>query len=396
MKRKWEATRRGATAALGLVVVLAAAGTLLAAADTWKAAANGTFSVGTNWTDGTAPGAADLDLTSAHRLTLTGTTTVDPSYRLMLSGGQLTTGSLVVNGTFDFQRGTLALTGPAGLIIGTTGPFGSSLTLNDGCRANVTSALTVNSAAQLVIDGGQVTAASAGNFGMILLAGGGLSCSTTLANQPSGRLVVDTLGNLETPGAITNAGRLELLGGAARGGGAGTLTNTGLILGSGEIAKATTNQTNAGIRVEAGNHLVFSGTNGTNSGYINVLGGTVEFLQALANGSTGKITGRGTYVFDGGLANLGAMQFSGGPTDVYGSVSLAGTGKVINSGGYNVATFYNAVDHRGSEIRTSATNTTVFFGAVTGPGSFTGAGTVQFEGAYSPGASPALITFGAT
>jgi hypothetical protein len=54
--------------------------------------------------------------------------------------------------------------------------------------------------------------------------------------------------------------------------------------------------------------------------------------------------------------------------------------------------FNDNVTHNGDEIRTSPTNTTVFFGNVTGAGPFTGPGTVRFEGTFSPGNSPAVVT----
>jgi hypothetical protein len=90
------------------------------------------------------------------------------------------------------------------------------------------------------------------------------------------------------------------------------------------------------------------------------------------------------------------MQFSGGPTDIFGSVSFtggAGGGEMINSGGSNVVTFYGDVTHNGDEIRTSATNSTVFFGTVSGAGPFTGPGAVRIEGTLVPGSSPTALTF---
>jgi hypothetical protein len=90
------------------------------------------------------------------------------------------------------------------------------------------------------------------------------------------------------------------------------------------------------------------------------------------------------------------MQFSGGVADVFGAIGLVGGatgGKIINSGSGNLVTFYDDVIHNGAEIRTSAGNTSVFFGSVSGAGNFTGTGTVQFEGGYSPGNSPAAVGF---
>src|SRR5262249_43159144 len=43
-------------------------------------------------------------------VTLTGTTTIDPSHTLTLSGGTLNTGSLTVSGTFAFNARTVGIT----------------------------------------------------------------------------------------------------------------------------------------------------------------------------------------------------------------------------------------------------------------------------------------------
>src|SRR6185295_14485948 len=45
-------------------------------------------------------------------------------------------------------------------------------------------------------------------------------------------------------------------------------------------------------------------------------------------------------------------------------------------------------------VQVSTGSPAVYFGAVSGPGSFPGGGTNIFEGDLSPGASPALITYG--
>ncbi|MCX5683816.1 MAG: PEP-CTERM sorting domain-containing protein, partial [Planctomycetota bacterium] len=100
-------------------------------------------------------------------------------------------------------------------------------------------------------------------------------------------------------------------------------------------------------------------------------------------------SGRGTLIADGGHMNYGAMTFSSGPTDVYGDMTNWGT--VISTGGATV-TFYDDVDNSG-EIRTSTGCATVFLGALTGGGSFTGTGTVYIEGDLRPGHSPAVIEF---
>ena len=47
-----------------------------------------------------------------------GTTTIDAFHTLTLDGGSFSTDELVNNGTFDFQRGRLAITGAGGLTVG--------------------------------------------------------------------------------------------------------------------------------------------------------------------------------------------------------------------------------------------------------------------------------------
>jgi len=57
-------------------------------------------------------------------------------------------------------------------------------------------------------------------------------------------------------------------------------------------------------------------------GKINLQGGTAEFSQALFNGGTGQIVGRGTLKVGGtGLQNNGNIALSSGITDVFGDVN---------------------------------------------------------------------------
>jgi hypothetical protein len=85
------------------------------------------------------------------------------------------------------------------------------------------------------------------------------------------------------------------------------------------------------------------------------------------------------------------MNFAG-TANIDGSVTNASGGKIISGGG-GATIFYDDVVNNG-EIRTSTNGFTVFFGAVSGSGTFTGTGTVNFEGDLSPGSSPAAVSFG--
>ena len=78
-------------------------------------------------------------------------------------------------------------------------------------------------------------------------------------------------------------------------------------------------------------------------------------------------------------------------SDVFGDVTNTGSGSIVVSGLANV-TFVGDVVNNGA-IRTSAGAASVFFGAVSGAGSFPGTGTVFLEGDLRPGNSPAEVEF---
>jgi T5SS/PEP-CTERM-associated repeat protein len=335
-----------------------------------------------------------LSLNSSRSVTLSGQTTIDPFQSLVLTGGTLSTGSLVNNGTFNFTSGTLGISGSSGLtFVASGGPLGTAFTLGTGCNLSVTNATTIPGDSSLTIDGGQITSGSLDNAGSLIFQRGGLSVGGTLTNQTTGRLTISSLGSLRTPGAVTNNGRIELLGGAANLGGSGALTNGGLILGDGEIAKNTTNSFSGEIRGESGKHLLLAGSNGSNAGLITLANGDLQFSQALTN--SGTITGRGQLRVGGaGLTNNGNIAFSAGITDLYAKVTnnSGPTPKIITSGG-GATNFWDDVVNNG-EIRTSAGCRSTFFGSTSGSGTYTGTGTVDFEGDLRPGSSPAAVSIG--
>jgi hypothetical protein len=188
---------------------------------------------------------------------------------------------------------------------------------------------------------------------------------------------------------VLNAGTLEGHGHVS-----GAVDNSGIIEAVGGTLYFSTTVANLpGGRVvaSAGNKILFGHPIAENAGTISLLGGTVQSTGPATNGPGGLITGRGTLIVGGtGLTNQGTMSLSAGLTDVLGTVQNAASGKIIVSGG-GTATFWNAVDHHGTEIRVSEGCMAVFLGEVTGPGPFTGTGTKYFEGGYSPGSSAALV-----
>jgi hypothetical protein len=167
------------------------------------------------------------------------------------------------------------------------------------------------------------------------------------------------------------------------------LTNAGLVTGDGHLGGAFTNAAAGELRAEPGRSLTLYGAGNTNAGQINLYGGMLDFTQTLANNAGGFISGNGT-LKTAGLTNNGTVNFSG-LANVVGDVTNSAGGKIISSGG-GPTTFFDDVANQG-EIRTTAGSFTVFYGAATGAGSYTGPGTVNFEGDLKPGNSAAAITF---
>ena len=310
------------------------------------------FTVGTGGLLGATP-----RFTDSYQFSTTGTTTIDPFQVLAIEGGRFGTGSLVNNsGTLNFSRGTLAITGAGGMTIGS-----NSLTaLDSDSTLEVTNTVTVQSNANLVLDGGTLNA-------------GALVINAAATNQ--------------------HCGTVSLRNGTGRILGSGTISNSGLLTGDGIITAALTNNAGGELRAENNTTLALSGANGANAGTINLRGGTLEYSQPLTNSATGMIRGHGAIYFNGGLTNQGSMSFSGSSTDLYGNITMSGaSARLISSGGGTV-TVYDNFNHNGAEVRTSAGCSTTFFGNVTGTGSYTGPGTVYYEGTFSPGSSPAAVTF---
>ncbi len=299
---------------------------------------------------------SDLTLNSNRTLALVGITTIDPFHTLTLDGGTLYTDALVVNGTFDFQRGVLGITSAFGFVIGAGGSLGSNITLHEGQTLNVTYQTAIDVGALLVVESGA-------KF---------------------------------TSGSIANSGDLVLDGLAATAT-APTVSNAGLIRGEGRIVGSLINTTAGEIRAEAGKRIKLQGANSANAGIINLQGGTAEFTQALTNGPTGQITGRGTLSVGGaGLTNQGHVALSSGITDVFGDVvnNTGDAARGITVSGNADVTFWDDVNNdAGSLFRVSAGSSATFFGTYSGAGA-SGTGSVYLEADVTPGASPATASFG--
>src|SRR5262249_51903940 len=131
------------------------------------------------------------------------------------------------------------------------------------------------------------------------------------------------------------------------------------------------------------------------SGKINLQGGTAEFTNALTNGSTGQIIGRGTLKVGGvGLTNQGSIAFASGITDVFGDVNN-NTGNAslgVSISGNAAVNFWDDVTNTSGLFKVNSGSTATFFGTFSGNGITGNASDIHFEADISPGFSPASVT----
>jgi hypothetical protein len=232
-----------------------------------------------------------------------------------------------------------------------------------------------------------------------LTIGGGTGIATLqlqqggTVNAPFGVIIEETgglTGDGTLNGSVTNLGTVvaENVTIAAP----HILNNQGVVTGNGRINAVLVNQSGGEVRVANDQHLWITGAGPhLNSGQIEVIDGQLEVHGLLAN--SGRVLARNALLrFNGGLTNsTGMMLLSFGTSDIFGDIDNALRGQIVISGGSN-ATFYDNVVNNG-ELRVSAGSIAVYFGDVTGAGTFTGTGTNFFEGELSPGNSPGAVNF---
>jgi fibronectin-binding autotransporter adhesin len=247
--------------------------------------------------------------------------------------------------------GTVQLNG--GSISGSsavTNDFGGLIQSGVGTSAGVVvsgvSAPLTNSGGVIVASSNTIlnlTGFAGGNIkgGQIRLQDGAL-LDSTLAFPNSGTIVLQGPGARLTGGAITNTGTIQGAGTV----GSQVLNTTGVIRATGgELDLAGTGNTNASaaqIQAGTGNTVVVLQGLATNSGTIALSGGTFDNnSRPITNDATGFVIGSGTFR-SGGLTNNGTVRFADNPASVYGSVTTAGAGSVVNLIN-NTTTFYAPV-----------------------------------------------------
>lgn len=337
--------------------------------------------------------------------TNTGTTTLNSTGTINLGGGIFVqNGTLSRNGgDFNFTSGTFTANVPfavgAGGILGSGGGTGD-LTLGTGKTLNTSSTAT--------IDAGRTLAIGAGTYNVLgdLTVNGTLNSdsfdSFRLANGSS--LIVQNGGDIALDGDFRNGN-----GGATSilvTGAGSTFTNFGSY-----VENGSTLNVQAGANYSSLSGPVSIGTSGTGvvtvngsgssfgGGGITIgAGGTVDIQNGgfYSAGSTDIVAGGAINVNQsnaafGTMNHGGALNITGGSVGITGVISQS-AGSSITLSGNSTATFQDIYQRDAGTFTTQSGSTAIFNGAVSGPGGFDGAGTVEFHGSYSPGSSPGIVS----
>ncbi len=334
----------------------------------------------------------DMTLTSPRTLTLNGQG-LDNSGSLTLAGGTLNGNGSLVNNVSLSGYGTIG--GSGGF---TNNAFfsqsGGNLTLNNtGANANygnfdlaASKLFTLGSGATLANQGslnlngatigglgaldnaaggtisgnGAITANFTNSAGLVLVGQGSTNISKAFTN--SGIIQLSQAASVLSGGAISNSGTIQGIGNVGN-----NLTNTGIVEVQGGTLTLGGAVSNAGgglMTAATGNKLLITQGMSTNSGSINLTGGTFDNNnRAMTVGSTGQVSGYGI-IRTGGLSNNGIMTLTGGLTTVNGPVTNQASGNINVA--YNPAIFAGNVANYGTVKNTQTT--------ITWAGTFTNSG----------------------
>jgi T5SS/PEP-CTERM-associated repeat protein len=303
---------------------------------------------------------ASPTIVTGKNLTVEGVASIQPSSPLTLSGGTLTVGSLVDNGTFNFDSGTLNITQPnVSTVI--TGTLNMNL-----AGTGITTPITTTDTSTININANNI---SLGNFASFI----------GFNNHGVLNVGANTI-------SILSEGYAQL----------GSLTT----INGGTIFAVN------GMYLSGGGNLVGSGT--LSSRFTGASGSVVEATGTLAIGDSTSAAG---FNFDGELhtkqftVTLNSSAPAGlGNLTTLGTVSSPGTLTATN--GF-VVDFDEAITGFGtiSSLNTLAKHATIngtvqgasagqpitFTGYIKGTGTFTN---VTFAGTFSPGLSPTLTSAG--
>jgi autotransporter-associated beta strand protein len=321
--------------------------------------------------------------------------------QLTISGAISGPGGLALTGA-----GTLIFSGTNSYTGGTTISAGTLALGNGGTAGSIAGGITNNATLLLNFAGNQHFANSVSGSGSIVVSGPGtvtlqmpLAPTQTVVNQGqlvvpagvsvSGDLVIGSSGHCTNNGDMSNIGNF---------------TNAGIFGGSAQVSGSFSNAPTGTVRIAPGQSLYLQGASPqSNAGLVQLIGTATAQAQfesagplTNAAGGTALITAQNATVnFDSGLTNQGSVAFSYGISNVSGNITNAPGSNITVAGGAGV-TFYGDVAQNGTLVVSAVGSThssTVFLGAFSGSGGFTGGGDVFFEGDLRP-SDPVEVTFG--
>jgi fibronectin-binding autotransporter adhesin len=318
---------------------------------------------------------ATLKMTATGADSNSGSLTATGGTVTVASGGAFTNAT---TGTLDLESGgKLSVTG------GLTNA--GSLTTNKanlGGAANsltISGALTNNTGATVIIGDNNDTADTANigslaNSGAVTVGTGAtLALSTAATDTNAGTIAVDGTLDVKLASTLSGRGTLTMTNGAITGLGATgpAFTNASTIQGSGTISNlGITNSGTLTANQSAALVILPTAAGLDNTGTINVAAGDTMQIGTSAGGALTNFSGT---TLTGGIYNVtGTLQFGASGTTIAtnaATITLSGTGKMIDFGSNNILAGFN--DNSSTGIFKMASGATL----TTTGGSFTNAGT---------------------
>jgi fibronectin-binding autotransporter adhesin len=322
----------------------------LPATVTWISSVSGAWDVGSNWSTGKKPGAADDVVISSSSITVTHSTGTDAVHSvtsngtLELSGGTLSLSAASTLNAFKLGGGTLAGSGAVtvgGVLTWTAGTLSGTgkVEANGGMQISGTGGHTLTG---LTLD----NAAEADWTGT---GGISLGANATLNNLSTGTFYATADATLSgSASTFNNAGTFSKTGGSGTTTISVSLNNTGTVdAASGTLNVAGKDVATGAFTVETGATLAFNGgtqalkagSSVSGAGDVKFGGATVTVLGSYSITGNTTVSG-GTVQFDTDTT-LPTLTLSGGTLGGTATVTVTGaltwTGGTMNGGGTTVA-----------------------------------------------------------
>lgn len=303
------------------------------------------------------------------------------------TGGRLVkigTGTLTLSGKNSYTGGT-TVNGGRLVVSQPNGTYTTNATLEFASPADLAYSAPISGTGAFVKSGaGTLTLSDANTYtGGTVVSGGRL-----IDPNPHGDYVTNAVLEFANTGDYAYAGAVSGTGALIKDG-AGMLSLTGSVAStvsvgiSGGTLKVSANGFQGDV-ASTGGTLQFDGTKA------GTYGGTFSGTGSLLK------TGSRTLTLANAPANSGGVHLAGGTLDIDGAgafdggLTADGRTTLLNSSD-GTLTVGGRSDVQGV-VDTTEGSTTAFTGLVSGAGNFAGFGTVEFDGGYSPGNSPAAVT----